>query len=320
MKNETISVVVPIYNASKFLKKCLTSIVEQTYDDLEIILVNDGSTDNSLEICEEYAKKDKRVKIINKENGGVSSARNQGIEIATGKYIIFIDADDYIEKNMFEVLTTDLFKYNVDMSMCGYKKVNIKGKVLFKSSALEDKYFDEQAFKHYLFMPNYYREILCNKLFKLDLIKKNNIRFREDIHINENIIFILDFAYFARKYVYDNELLYNYLIHENSALNQKFNLKKVSVLASYIRLLEYDLESSTLNKIKYKYLFEGYAFLYRLKQIKIDNKDLKENLSTFKDKYYDDIKNEPSISSKKKRELWYMMNFNWLYCKMRKDI
>ena len=318
--NETISVIVPIYNASSFLNKCISSIINQTYKQLEIILVNDGSTDNSLEICNLYASNDERIKIINKENGGVSSARNRGIEAATGKYLIFIDADDYIEKNMFEVLSNDLFKYDVDMSMCGYKNVDINGNILSVSESLKEKYFDAKTFKHYLFMPNYYREILCNKLFKIDIIKNNNIRFREDIHINENIVFILDFAYFARKYVFDNELLYNFVQHKNSALNEKFNLKKVSVLSSYVRLLEYDLEAPVLNKIKYKYLFEGYAFCYRLKKIGVDNTELKNNLQKFKEKYYEDIKNDPKIEPKRKRQLWCVINLNWLYCTLRKDI
>lgn len=318
--NETISVIVPIYNASSFLNKCISSIINQTYSQLEIILVNDGSTDNSLEICNLYANNDKRIKIINKENGGVSSARNMGIEAATGRYLVFIDADDYIEKNMFEVLADDLFKYDVDLSMCGYKNVDINGNILFVSESLKEKYFDDKTFKHYLFQPNYYREILCNKLFKLDIIKNNNIRFREDIHINENIVFILDFAHYARKYVYDNEILYNFVQHKNSALNEKFNLKKVSVLSSYVRLLEYKLELDVLNKIKYKYLFEGHVFLYRLKKLGIDNQDLKNNLIQFKTKYYEDIKNDSKISSKKKRQLWCVMNLNWLYCTLRKDI
>ena len=315
---DKISVIVPIYNASKFLDKCLKSLINQTYKDLEIILINDGSTDNSLEICQSF--EDERIKIIDEENKGVSFARNQGIEAATGKYIIFIDADDYVALNMFEVLSEDLFKYDVDMSMCGYKKVDINGNILFESEPLEDKYFDDEAFKHYLFKKEYYRELLCNKLFKLDIIKRNNIRFREDIHINENILFILDFTHFARKFVYDNELLYNFVDHKDSATNMRFNLKKVSVLSSYIRLLDYDLEESVLNRIKYKYLYEGYGFTYRLKKIKVSNTELKENLKTFKEKYYEDIKNEPTITNKEKKDLFKMIHFTNLYCKFKHNI
>ena len=183
-----------------------------------------------------------------------------------------------------------------------------------------DKYFDDETFKHYLFKKEYYRELLCNKLFKLDIIKRNNIRFREDIHINENILFILDFTHFARKFVYDNELLYNFVDHKDSATNMRFNLKKVSVLSSYIRLLDYDLEESVLNRIKYKYLYEGYGFTYRLKKIKVSNTELKENLKTFKEKYYEDIKNEPTITNKEKKDLFKMIHFTSLYCKFKHNI
>ena len=130
MNKEKITIVVPIYNAEKYLERCIKSILDQTYENLEIILVNDGSTDKSLEICEKFKAEDNRIIIINKENGGVSSARNKGIDAATGKFIIFIDADDYIEKEMFEVLEEDLFKNNVDISMCGFRTVYVNGNIL----------------------------------------------------------------------------------------------------------------------------------------------------------------------------------------------
>ena len=99
-----ISVIVPVYNVEKFIKRCLDSIINQTMRDLEIILVNDGSTDNSGKICDEYAQLDNRITVIHKENGGLSSARNTGLDVATGEWIAFVDSDDYIEKNMYEVL------------------------------------------------------------------------------------------------------------------------------------------------------------------------------------------------------------------------
>ena len=320
MNKGKISVVVPIYNAEKYLKKCLDSIINQTYDNLEIILVNDGSTDKSLEICESVRNGDSRITIINKENKGVSTARNKGIESSNGEFIIFIDADDYLDKNMFEILVEDAIKNNIDLVMCGYRNVDINGNILYESSPMDEKYFDVKTFKNNLFKTNYYRELICNKLFRLEIIKNNNIRFREDIHINENILFLLDFAKYGYRYSYDNEKLYNFLYNRSGATHAKFNLKKVSVLSSYIRLLDYDLEKSILNKVKYKYLFEGYAYLYLMKKINIDNSELKNNLTTFKTKYYQDIKNEKTISLKKKVSLWFMMHFNYIYCKIRKDI
>lgn len=320
MNREKISVVVPIYNAEAYLEKCLNSILAQTYENLEIILVNDGSKDKSLELMEKYKNQDARIIIINKENGGVSSARNRGIEAATGKYIIFIDADDYIENNMFEVLEEDLFKNNVDMSMCGYRNVDSNGNILYESKPMEEKYFDAKTFRHNLFKGDYYRDLICNKLFRLEIIKENNIRFREDIHLNENVLFLLDFSKFAYRYSFGNEMLYNFLYNVNGATHARFNLKKVSVLSSYIRLLNYDLEADILNKIKYRYLFEGYAFTYLMKKINIDNTELKKNLLEFKAKYYQDIKKEKAIGMGRKISLWFMMHFNYIYCKIRRDI
>ena len=320
MDREKISVVIPIYNAEEYLEKCLNSVLSQTYENLEIILVNDGSTDKSPEIIEKYRNQDNRIIVINKENGGVSSARNRGIEKASGKYIIFIDADDYIENNMFEVLADDLFKNNVDMSMCGYRNVDINGNILYESKPLESKYFDVKTLRHYLFSDDYYRDLICNKLFRLEVIKENNIRFHEDIHINENVLFILDFSKYAFRYSFGNEMLYNFLYNLKGATHSKFNLKKVSVLSSYVRLLEYDLEPAIKNQIKYDYLFEGYAYTYLMKKINIDNTELKKNLVAFKNKYYADIKNEKGISFGKKIALWFMMHFNYIYCKIRRDI
>ena len=320
MNSEKISVIVPVYNAEKYLEKCINSILNQTYSNLEIILVNDGSKDKSLELMEKFKNQDDRIFIINKENAGVSSARNRGIEVASGKYVIFIDADDYIEKNMFEVLKDDLFKNNVDISMCGYRNIDINGNILYESKPMEEKYFDTKTFRRNLFKDTYYRELICNKLFRLEIIKEHNIRFHEDIHINENILFLLDFSKYAFRYSYGNEILYNFLYNTSGATHAKFNLKKVSVLSSYIRLLNYDLDTDILNRIKYKYLFDGYAYAYLMKKNNLDNTELKNNLISFKNKYYKDIKNEKKISSSKKMSLWFMMNFNYIYCKFRKDI
>ncbi len=320
MNREKISVVVPIYNAEEYLEKCLNSIIKQTYENLEMILINDGSTDKSLEIMNKYKAEDERIIIIDKENGGVSSARNKGIETATGKYIIFIDADDYIEPNMFEVLEDDLFKNNVDISMCGYRNVDINGNILYESKPMNEKYFDAKTFKYNLFKEDYYSDLICNKLFRLEVIKEHNIRFHEDIHINENILFILDFAKYAYRYSFGNEMLYNFLYNQKGATHGKFTLKKVSVLSSYIRLLTYDLDPEILNRIKYNYLFEGYAYTYLMKKINIDNTELKKNLVAFRNKYYQDIKNEKAIKTKERIALWFMIHFNYIYCKIRKDI
>ena len=120
---DLISVIIPIYNVEKYLNKCIDSIINQTYKNLEIILVDDGSPDNCPQICDEYAKKDNRIKVIHKKNGGVSSARNVGLINSTGNYIGFIDPDDYIEPIMYEKLLKVLKESNTLVSMCGFYKI-----------------------------------------------------------------------------------------------------------------------------------------------------------------------------------------------------
>ena len=120
---ELISIIVPVYNVEQYLDDCLVSILNQTYKNLEIILIDDGSTDNSGKICDEYAKKDSRIIVFHKENGGVSSARNAGLRIAKGIYIGFVDPDDWIAEDMYEVLYLNAKKYDADVSVCKSKIV-----------------------------------------------------------------------------------------------------------------------------------------------------------------------------------------------------
>ena len=128
MKNDIkISVIVPIYKVEKYLRRCIDSIINQTFKNIEIILVNDGSPDNCPKICEEYKNKDNRIIIINQENQGLSVARNSGIRIARGQYLVFIDSDDYIEEDMIEYLYEGIVKYDVDISCCGYVAVYDNG-------------------------------------------------------------------------------------------------------------------------------------------------------------------------------------------------
>jgi glycosyltransferase involved in cell wall biosynthesis len=122
MFNEKVSVIIPIYNVDQYLEKCLNSVLEQTYQLLEIILINDGSTDLSGSICEIYKEKDKRLIVIHKENGGLSSARNAGIEISTGEYIAFIDSDDFIHPEMIETLVRNATSFDADIAVCDFLK------------------------------------------------------------------------------------------------------------------------------------------------------------------------------------------------------
>ena len=148
MVTDLITIVVPVYNVEKYLRKCIDSILNQTYKNLEIILVDDGSPDNCGQICDEYAKKDNRIKVIHKENGGVSQARNVGIDNSNGEFIAFVDPDDYIEKEMLYKLKNNI--ENVDLSGCGSQKILgnniIEQFVVEKDVAIDNKTFMQNMF------------------------------------------------------------------------------------------------------------------------------------------------------------------------------
>lgn len=181
MQQLKISVIVPVYNVEKYLKQCLDSIVNQTYKNLEIIIVNDGTKDNSMKIVEEYLQ-DKRIKVINKENGGLSSARNIGIKEATGDYISFIDSDDYISLNMYEDLVKNI--NGEDIIIFNYSRLDDKTKKIVKNKYIKNNkmiILDKKL--NYLYSRI---ELVCwNKIYKATFIKEKKINFLEIV--NEDV-------------------------------------------------------------------------------------------------------------------------------------
>ena len=133
---DEISVIIPIYNVEKYLEKCIDSVLAQTYRNIEIILVDDGSTDKCADICDSYLKKDSRVKVIHKVNGGLSSARNAGLDIAEGDFISFVDSDDFIEKEMLEKLYEALMEADADMAVCNFRWIDTNGARIAKQSKI----------------------------------------------------------------------------------------------------------------------------------------------------------------------------------------
>ena len=181
--NPKISIVIPIYNVEKYLSNCIESITNQSFQNYEMILVNDGSKDSSLEICYKYKKNNNKIKIVNKENGGLSSARNAGIKIAKGKYIVFIDPDDEIDKNYFNTLYTIAEENNCDFVVGNY--VIVPGGQKVTSGYKYNTVLNGKDF--ILSNKNIHtRNDLCfvwRNIYKLDIIKKNNIKFNEEVFI-----------------------------------------------------------------------------------------------------------------------------------------
>lgn len=168
--NKLISVIVPVYNVEKYLDRCVESIVNQTYKNLEIILIDDGATDNSPEMCDEWKKKDNRIKVIHKKNGGLSDARNCGIDTATGDYFAFVDSDDYIDEKMYECLINMIEADSSDISMCSFRKVDEKGCDLSIENTVLNETIDKKLFFERLTTDECgFYVVAWNKLYKSSL-------------------------------------------------------------------------------------------------------------------------------------------------------
>ena len=184
-----ISIIIPVYNAEKYIEKCVDSLVNQTYKNLEIILVNDGSTDNSGSLCDSFAAKDDRIKVIHKQNGGVSSARNAGLDAAEGIYAAFVDSDDNLEITAYEKSVSEMQQHNLDLLIFGYETV-------FPDHSIK-KYMDCTMFTRYEYKENIAKYITsgvgfastCHKVYRTEIINMFRIRFDETIKINEDGIF-----------------------------------------------------------------------------------------------------------------------------------
>lgn len=230
-----ISIIVPIYNVGKYLPKCIESILNQTFKNFELILVNDGSTDNSGVVCDDYAKKDTRIKIIHKSNGGVSSARNAGLYVAKGEYIGFVDPDDYIDKNMYEKLYRLCIDNNSDIAICRFNR-EINGKIQNKERTEEIIELNNMEAMNELFKGNLYRFSLCNKLFSKKCF--NDVLFPEE-RIHEDLSTTYKLFANSKKAVYINYCGYIYVRRENSILTSTYNEKRLQAFIAWDEIIEF---------------------------------------------------------------------------------
>ncbi|MBT2616776.1 MULTISPECIES: glycosyltransferase [unclassified Bacillus (in: firmicutes)] len=284
-----ISIIIPVYNAEKYLTKCLESVKNQTHQDLEVILVNDGSTDQSSSICNEYAQKDKRFNVIHKKNGGVSSARNEGLKVAKGEYIGFIDPDDWVEGCMFEKLYQLAIENNADISMCGYYKEKVDGTVLnniINSPVIELTPIESI---NNILNKNDYRGFLWNKLFSADILKKTPVvDFNNEIHFCEDLLFCCQSILKCGSIVFDSTPYYHYIIHDNNASQSYFSPKKLTSLVALEKIIELlnDEKDIEIKKFKNYYMHMNISLLmngiYERKCKNEDRKRLKKNLFRFK--------------------------------------
>ncbi len=227
-----VSVIVPIYNAGKYISATIDSLLAQTYQEYELILVNNNSTDDSRLICESYLERYPNVSLIDENKQGVAAARNAGINNARGEYIIFVDADDISEDNYIKVLVDEMNK-GYDMVVSGYK-VYRNDEFLYEVSVDEERHFDAENYLVSIFDNDTvdYQGFIWDKMFRTDIIKNRNIRFAEDVHYNEDRLFVTQYVSNVQKICYITNSPYRYIIRDDSATGSSED--------HYVREIEFD--------------------------------------------------------------------------------
>ena len=232
ISDKLISIIVPVYNVEKYLKKCVYSILNQSYKNLEVILVNDGSTDNSGKICDELSREDSRINVYHKDNGGLSDARNYGVAKANGEYVGFVDSDDYIDQYMYENLYKAIRKYNTQIAECGITRV-------YKNNKLRPHYDGEEYslvvdregyLKEYLENRKVYGAAVC-KLLSIDLAKV--LKF-PDGKVYEDVFYTLELLKKVDKYTLISGNYYYYYIRGNSITTKTFSSRDMD----YIEIID----------------------------------------------------------------------------------
>lgn len=238
MQQPKVSVIVPVYNVEKYLKQCLDSIVNQTYKNLEIIIVNDGTKDNSMKIVEEYLQ-DKRIKVINKENGGLSSARNRGIEEATGEYISFVDSDDYIDLNLYNTIVSEMLSRE-EIYIFNYNRY--KEKINYLESNVLNLKKMKKIPQNLLF-----RTIngeCWNKVYKTSFIRENNLKFPEGM-IYEDMFWEIDTLHFVKRVKLIDFTGYTYRCDREGSIINTFKLEKEKITCqNLVKKIDYFLKEN----------------------------------------------------------------------------
>lgn len=233
--NPLVSVIIPVYNVEDYVEECIESVINQTHTNLEIIIVNDGSKDSSRSKCSRIAERDERIKIIDKENGGLSSARNAGLEIAKGTFLSFVDSDDYIDSRMLETLVSLIAEVGADIACCNYDEVNEKSDFILTHKIRFEgvETYDRRTALELMLAENYFKCFACNKLFRRDLF--DGIRYPEGMHY-EDIITLYELLGKSTRLVFTSKALYHYRVRNNSITRAKFTKKNYDVLIPIRRI------------------------------------------------------------------------------------
>ena len=296
-----ISVIIPVYNVEKYLEPCLDSVINQTFKDIEIICVNDGSTDNSRKILEEYKDKDSRIIIVDKENGGLSSARNSGMKVATGEFLSFIDSDDWVELTMLEKLYKNITSLNTDISICAVHQFDettqkIDDTVPYFTLEFFDNSFDNRAFSYEDTKP--FLMDVCvmawNKLYRKSLIDECNATFPEGL-IWEDGPFFFSIYFKAKRVSIVRDFLYYYRINRKGSIVQKGGKQFIDII-DVVELMYNSIKNlPCFDEIKYEFYYRKIDdIVYRYDLIDDIYKDefsrkLRTKKFLFDDKIFDSV-------------------------------
>lgn len=264
LKNHLVSIIVPIYNSEKYVEACISSLIEQTYKKIEIILVNDGSTDGSLEVCRKWEKKDSRIRLYSNPNYGVSYTRNYAIHKSEGEFIVFVDSDDIVSENYIATLISLIKTDNVEIAstsyVCFYNERKLKFNIC-KGKKIVGRDI-ECAFY------NLTTGMICGKIYRSKIIKEYNIVFDENIAVMEDLLFNFQYARYCQQLAYNNSSLYGYRQRKNSSIHNTFSKKWFSGLIVYKYLFENYKNCTVYPKIIFYYLKNLYEADFIIKHKK----------------------------------------------------
>jgi glycosyltransferase involved in cell wall biosynthesis len=243
--NPLISIILPIYNTRDYLERCLNSICGQTYKNIEIIAVDDGSTDGSEKILDEFAKNDKRIRAVHKSNCGESNARNMGLRMMKGEYVGFIDCDDWIESNMYETLISIAIANDVDMvASTWFKDTNNTSDIVCNKYEVTNRVFEKEQLLNYIYKRDSYQGFayMWNKLYRRDLFYDNEgklILFDEDLELGGDVLYLGRLILNTKSAIYVDKAFYHYYQRENSGCHTENLKKRLDWIEAYIRLIKY---------------------------------------------------------------------------------
>lgn len=318
-KMDLISIIVPIYNAEKYLGECVDSILGQTYENFELILVDDGSSDNSGKICDEYAAKHERIKVIHKENGGVSSARNTGLDNAKGEYITFVDSDDTIDKQYLELMYKRIIETDSDMCFCHFDRFDENEFVEYIEEIPEDLIVDFNDLKFKKFINSFFE--LNGKLigtaswrilYSLETAKK--VSFNEKLKIGEDLIYVLNCILSSKSVCSIPSVLYHFRQNLSSATRSYKNNYKENSIVFYneVMSLKYSFSKELMNVY-----FSHMCYSMLLNEIKFKGKNRRKNIKEIKKtelyryfKITNILKTESVNVSFKSALVWFVVKFH----------